>query len=73
MAPRKKPNAKYRILKTIRDETKPLGVDYTPEYHEDGRWVSNTPAMYKYDDAIEYLRRIKAQHEVKTEYIYPDL
>ena len=63
----------YRILKTIRDERAPLGVDYTPEYKEDGVWITTTPAMYSYDDAVEHLKRIKARREVKTEYIYPEL
>lgn len=66
----KNPVAKYRILKITRDESAPMGVDYTPEYYVDGDWVRNIPAMYSYADAVEYLRKIKAQRELKTEYIY---
>jgi hypothetical protein len=69
----KNPVAKYRILKITRDESAPMGVDYTPEYYVDGDWVRNTPAMYSYAKAIEFLRKIKAQREVKAEYIYPKL
>lgn len=73
MTSRKNLTAKYRILKTTRDETALMGIDYTPEYKENDAWVSSTPAMYNYDDAVKYLRQIKAQHDVKTEYIYPKL
>lgn len=69
MTSRKNLTAKYRILKTTRDETALMGVDYTPEYKENDVWVSSTPAMYSYEDAVEYLRK-KAQNEIKTEYIY---
>lgn len=74
MATKKKTTSKkYRILKTIRSETAPLGVDYTPEYKENGKWIVCNPAVYSYNDAVQYLQLIKARHEVKTEYIYPEL
>jgi len=64
---------KYRIKKTIRSLTAPMGIDYTPETFENGQWVPLSPACYKENDALDVLKNKKLADDVKVEYIYPKL